>query len=83
MKRKPPQPVRPDLPDFPVGSPILLVRPHLWSGCAGVVERVTDHKHLVRIAGKNNAVFHAESFADTLWWWFWVGVRHSPTRDKP
>ena len=68
MKKKPrPAPVC-ALPPFAVGSAIEIARPHLWSGCRGIVESYNPitTKHLVKIAGKNGEQFHAEAFASEL-----------------
>jgi len=54
------------VPNFSVGSPVLILRPHLWGGCAGEVESVKDGVHLIKIAGKDGATFHAEALSDEL-----------------
>lgn len=46
---------------FEVGTPIVVLRPSLWSGAVGVVESVNEFNvHRVVIAGKDGATFHAD-----------------------
>lgn len=65
MKKSPKAPVARG-PIFPVGSDVLIKRPHLWSGCQGEVVRVTDGIHLVKIAGKHDGFFHTEATGEDL-----------------
>jgi len=48
-------------PTFDVGESCMILRPHLWSGCACVVENVSpENIHRVVIKGKNGHAFHAD-----------------------
>ena len=53
-------------PNIPVGTPVCIIRPHLWSGCYGVVEKIDGVKHLVRVFGKGGADFHTECYSILL-----------------
>lgn len=61
-------------PDFPVGTEVLFIRPHIDSGCVGVVERVEGGVHRLKIDGKNGAVYHTEATADVMRAWPWGDV---------
>jgi len=55
-------------PPLKIGTPIILLRPSLWSGAAGVVESWDEYSklHTVRIAGKNNEKFSTEAPVECL-----------------
>ena len=55
-------------PPYAVGERVVIQRPHLWSGCAGVVEKFDKETtlHLLAVTGKNGEMFHAEATADQL-----------------
>jgi len=61
-------PAKCDLPPIPVGTQILILRPHLWAGCTGVVEKYNEATtlHYLEIAGKNGEKFHAEATSREL-----------------
>jgi hypothetical protein len=63
-KKKQPE-VKKDLPRFEVGWPVVILRPHLWSGCAGEVVSEKDGIHRVKINGKHD-VFHSDVPGDQL-----------------
>lgn len=52
---------------IPVGTFVLIQRPHLWSGAAGeIVTAYDDGRHRICIPGKDGLVCHTEARADTL-----------------
>lgn len=53
-------------PNLGVGMRVSIMRPHLWSGCYGEVMKVDGVKHLVKVFGKDGAVFHTECYSDCL-----------------
>lgn len=57
------------LPPLAVGTAVVILRPHLWGGCAGTVVSYdpTTTFHLVRITGREGtAAFHTEAMAKDL-----------------
>lgn len=56
------------LPPLEVGVAVVILRPHLWGGCAGTVVSYDplSRLHLVRITGKNGDAFHTEAMASDL-----------------
>lgn len=56
------------LPPLQVGTAVVILRPHLWGGCAGTVVSYnpTTTFHLVRITGRDGHPFHAEAMASDL-----------------
>ena len=71
-------------PSFPVGSQIVIIRPHLWSGCVGFVDHVDDRQmHRIRIQGKNGSWYTSIAWAEQLRWWPWGNLMwESPERQK-
>lgn len=65
-KKKSTEASRKDLPKFDVGWPVVILRPHLWSGCAGEVISETDGIHRVKIPGRDNSYFHTDVPGDQL-----------------
>lgn len=45
-----------DAPVYPVGTRVVIKRPHLWAGCVGEVIAVTEGLHRVRINQKPDGV---------------------------
>lgn len=68
MKHRPPEIPRCSLPPVKPGTPVLILRPHLWSGAAGVVESYNEVTtlHRILIHGKDGANFHADCTAEVL-----------------
>lgn len=66
-------PIKPaDKAPHPVGTPVIVVRPHLWSGCVGVVEKIWDNKsQIIRIAGRNGDGFTGLAWPEQLRIWPW------------
>lgn len=54
------------LPDFEVGAPVKIIRPHLWAGYNGVVESVNDGFHMVLIHYKDTSAFQVRVRAEDL-----------------
>lgn len=55
-------------PPFDVGTPVVILRPCLWAGCSGTVEKY-DAKttiHTIAINGKHGETFRGEATADCL-----------------
>ena len=50
-------------PNFSIRDTVILLRPHLWSGCPGEVESIkTDRQiYYLLICGKEGAEFHTEA----------------------
>jgi len=74
LKRKPVKPVvLHPLEKFPVGTEVLIKRPHLWSGCVGVVVTEKEGMHRVRIEAKADgstmSAFHTDATGDQLETW--------------
>lgn len=65
MPKKYAPPPTPTVTDFDPGDAIVLQRPHLWSGCVGVIVSVKDHLHLVKIKGRDGD-FHTEAKAENM-----------------
>lgn len=55
---------------FPVGTEVLILRPHLYSGCVGEVVSIEKWLHRIRIPLKEPigemTHMHTESWSDTL-----------------
>lgn len=64
-KKKQPE-AKKDLPRFAVGEPVIIIRPHLWSGCTGEVISEMGGVHRVKIAGKDKAFFRTDVPGDQL-----------------
>ena len=57
-----------DLPPIPVGTKVLIIRPHLWSGCVAKVEKYNPETtlHYLKVQGKEGVIFHTEARAEDL-----------------
>jgi hypothetical protein len=59
-------------PRHELGEPVIVVRPHLWSGSIGeVVSLYKDGNHRVRIYGRDGLFFHTEAMPQHLRHWPW------------
>ena len=65
-KKTKPAAVVKNLPRFTAGEPVVILRPHLWSGCVGEVVSEKDGIHRVKINGKDKAFFHTDVPGDQL-----------------
>ena len=68
MSKKKSTPFLSNLSPLKVGTPCIILRPHLWSGGVGEVVSYDPETtlHRVKIAGKNGATFHTDCMADVL-----------------
>ena len=57
-----------ELPPIPVGTKVLIIRPHLWSGCVAKVEKYNPETtlHYLKVQGKEGVIFHTEATAEHL-----------------
>lgn len=57
-------------PIFPVGSECLVKRPNLYAGCVGVVEKMSDGFHILKIPLKDPTIYtthcHIEASGEEL-----------------
>lgn len=61
MASKTKQPTKPyEGPVFDVGTPCVILRPSMWSGCAGEVVSIANGIHRIKIQGRNGETFHAD-----------------------
>ena len=86
MATKQPKPLHPpyfpkkpgEAKPFAVGTPVIIIRPHLWSNCVAVVERVDDRQmHELQIIGKDGSRYTSVAWADQLRPWPWGDVTWS------
>jgi len=56
-------------PEYPVGDMVLILRPHLWSGCVGEVVSILEGFHRIRVSGTRKEGFLAEACGDELKPW--------------
>lgn len=92
MATKPEKPTLPayvpvktsDKPPYPVGTHVLIVRPHLWSGCVGVVYKIWDNKsQIITIWGKGGRNYTGLAWPEQLRPWPWGRLWwDSPERSK-
>jgi hypothetical protein len=54
-------------PNIAIGVRVSILRPHLWGGSYGeVVKHVDGVKRLIKVFGKDGAIFHTECYSNQL-----------------
>ena len=53
---------------MPIGTSASILRPHLWAGCVGRVEKYNPETtlHYLEVQGKEGVIFHTEATAEHL-----------------